>query len=147
MARKSRRRGNGEGTIRERTVKRKDGTTYKRWFAVATAGSDPSTGKQRRLEGPWRATWEEARGDLKDIIRQLDEVITAYALTMSVEEYMVWWLEQHEQSISSRTFSGYQRDIDRFITPNIGRHRLAEQKKPFVVSLYRAVSEARTFNE
>lgn len=65
MPREKRRRGRaaGEGSIRRREVVRADGTRYRRYNAVITLGW--LNGKQRQLEGPRRATEQEALADLR----------------------------------------------------------------------------------
>lgn len=56
-------RSPGEGSVLSRTYKRKDGSSYKRYFARIGVGTDPRTGRTRYEDGQMRKSKAEANQD------------------------------------------------------------------------------------
>jgi integrase len=118
-------RADGEGTILKRVIKRKDGTSYIRWQARVSAGSDPHTGRRRRLQGPYRASEDEALADKHALLEQVAKQDIANTPS-TVAGYLDEWLDYKRDSVRRRTADEYERSIRLHLKPLVGRLRLAE---------------------
>ena len=108
----SKKRANGEGSIR----KRKDG----RWEGRYTAGHDPETGKHIYKNVLGR-TQTEVKAKLKAAIQEAQTLDFSKAGKYTVGEWMEVWFEDYARikvrPSSHQTYRGY---IDNHIQPNIG---------------------------
>lgn len=86
-----RKRANGKGTIRKRTLKHSDGSTYTHWFARVTTGWDGS--KKTTRDGPLRKRQNEGRADLAQLQRQQKQGLLANATDQTIGAYLTSWLE------------------------------------------------------
>ena len=122
----ARKRANGEGSIKIRNVKRKDGTTYKRYYAIITTGINPATGKPQREEGPWRKTNAEAKADLRQLLDRVEKGVVEDGGKSTLSEYLDFWLEQAEADLRPRSMQAYRGDSKNHIKPRIGKVRLLD---------------------
>ncbi len=118
----ARRRENGEGSIKKRTITRADGTTYLRYSAVVTVGYTPN-GKQKQEEGPWRKKSSEASVDLQAMRKARDDGLLKPA-TYTVSDYLDFWLEQAEPDLRPRSVQAYRGDSKNHIKPRLGKLKL-----------------------
>jgi integrase len=131
--RRTRGRAAGEGSIRRRTITRKDGSTYKRYSAVITMGW--IDGKQKQREGPLRATEKEARDDLKQMLEERDESGLSNYATMTLSQYLDYWLEQRQPYLAERSHRNYRLDSEKYIKPRIG-HVQMRDLSPVVIQAW-----------
>ena len=114
----SKRRANGEGSIR----KRKDG----RWEGRYTAGHDPETGKaiSKNVLGKSQS---EVKEKLKKAIAEAAKIDVAKSEHCTVGGWMEVWFENYAKvkvrPSSHQTYRGY---IDNHIKPNIGNIQLGQ---------------------
>lgn len=113
--RMSKRRGNGEGSIR----KRKDG----RWEGRYTSGHDPATGKQifKNVLGKSQA---EVREKLQKAIAELGCENTPTSEYTVSEWLKVWYANYIRPNIRPTTRSLYESHIQNHIEPYIGKIKL-----------------------
>lgn len=116
-------RAAGEGTIRKRNIKRKDGSSYTRWFAVITLQWTPD-GEQKRIEGSWRKTQAEAKTDLKQLLEQLEKGQLNNTSSRNLSDYLDYWLEQRKYELRPRSIQAYTTDAKNHIKPHIGHIKL-----------------------
>ena len=116
-------RSHGEGTVRKRTLKRGDGTSYIRYFAVITNGNQ-TDGSQKRLEGPWRKTRPEANRDRVKLLRQLEQGTLNQVGDSTLSDYLDYWLEQRQHDLRPRSLQAYRGDSKNHIKPYLGRIKL-----------------------
>jgi integrase len=122
----ARKRANGEGSIKTRTVTRKDGTKYKRYYAIVSSGINPATGKVKRDEGSWRKTYPEAKADLKAMLERQEQGVEETGSKSTLSEYLDFWLEQAAPDLRPRSIQAYQGDSKNHIKPRIGTLKLIE---------------------
>jgi integrase len=121
MARRTRKRGNGEGSVQQL----KDGT----WRAVLTIGIDPKTGAQRRRyrRTETRTAAVTALKELQEQYEHLDD-----AAPQTVADYLERWLTSARDTVRARTYDSYAGTLRRHVIPHIGSRRL-DDLKPMVV--------------
>ena len=119
-----RRRAAGEGTIRKRPVKRKDGSTYVRYAAIVTLGYD-AEGRQLTKEGPSRKTERAAARDLAELKAQRDDGSLSAQADVTLAQYLDYWLAQHGANLRPRSLRAYHDDVRRFIAPALGHLKLS----------------------
>lgn len=114
-------RAPGEGTIRKRSLKRADGSTYVRWFAVVTV---PSSGK--RVEGPWRETQREANVDRRQMLAEIKRSEQRGESAILLTDYLQQWLESRKSQLRPNTYTTYEGIVRNHIAPNLAPYRLDE---------------------
>jgi integrase len=113
----TRRRGNGEGTIYQRS---QDG----RWYGVITV-KDQLDGKSRRKYVTAKSRAEVAR-KLKSLQRQIDDGLPISDKSVTVAQLFTRWYEvvlSHQ--VSPNTLSNYKSIADHHIIPTFGARRIA----------------------
>lgn len=125
MARRTRKRGNGEGSIQQR----KDGT----WSAVITLGVDPATGKQlrRTRRAPTRTAATKALKELQEQYAHLDT-----ATPQTVADYLHRWLRSAKDTIRPRTYESYEGTLRRHVLPYLGSRQLDTLKPMHLQGLF-----------
>ena len=121
------RRGNGEGTIRQR----KDG----RWEAQLSLPG----GKRKSVYGK---TKKEARDALHAARKKLDEGIDLGAPSQSVEAFLESWLADAKSRVRPKTHRTYQDLIRLHVIPELGTVRLDRLTAQQVAVLLRRKQEA-----
>ena len=125
----SKRRANGEGSLR----KRKDG----RWEGRYTAGRDPETGRAiyKNVLGKTQA---ETKSKLKQAIEEAKGLDAAKAGRYTVGQWMEVWFEHYAKvkvrPSSHQTYRGY---IDNHIKPSIGKIPLEKLTSLELQKLYK----------
>lgn len=135
----ARRRASGEGTIRKRTIKRKDGTTYVRYFARITLSWDGR--KKLSKDSPLRATEREAKTDLSNLKQQQARGMLTGSKTQTLRDYLQAWLEQTAKTRKFRTYQTYNQDLTNHVLPHLGYIRLDNLKKTDVQNMIHKVYE------
>jgi integrase len=125
MARRAKRRANGEGTI----ARRSDG----RYTASAFLLTSDGTYKRKWLYGK---THEEARIKLAAALEQSRRGLPVAAESATVAEYLSYWLDQvvREQR-RPKTYEGYESVVRLHLQPIVGKKRLARLSVQDVRSL------------
>ncbi len=116
-------RSHGEGTVRKRTLKRGNGTSYIRYFAIITNGNQ-TDGSQRRLEGPWRKTRPEANRDRTDLLKRLEQGMLNQTGDSTLSDYLDYWLEQRQHDLRPKSLQAYRGDSKNHIKPHLGSVKL-----------------------
>jgi integrase len=123
------RRGRGEGSVYQRA----DG----RWVASVEAGMDRD-GRRRRPRAV-RRTKREALAALDELRRQSDQGVTPER-TQSVGEFLEWWLATVvPDTVKPSTVDAYADIVRLYITPHVGRVKLAKLTPQHVKSMLRAM--------
>ena len=116
------RRGNGEGTIRQRT----DG----RWEAQLSLPG----GKRKSVYGK---TKKEAREKLNAARKQLDAGVDLGAPSQSVEAFLETWLLDSQARVRPKTLRTYQDLLRLHVIPELGKFRLDRVAPPQIAKLLR----------
>src|SRR5215208_874896 len=116
------RRGNGEGTIRQRA----DG----RWEAQVSLPG----GKRKSVYGK---TKKEARDKLKDAQKQIDAGVDLGAPSQTVEAFLKSWLADSETRVRPKTHRTYQDLLRLHVIPELGKVRLDRVAAPQIAKLLR----------
>jgi len=111
--RRNTRRGRGEGTVFERA----NGT----WAGEVTVGYDEN-GKQKR-KTVYGKTQAEVLAKVAEIKQQL-ATGTFSDTKLTVKEYLETWLKEKERQVKARTAHDYRYNLEKYITPRIGRVKL-----------------------
>lgn len=125
-------RARGEGSVVERTMRRRDGTTYKRYLAVITLGRG-ADGKRKRVYGPLRTSKQAAAADLSSL-----RAMTVTGTEPDKEElgdYLRAWLEGKKPDLKIRAYDTYKADLENHIIPALGGIRLCDLKPAHVERL------------
>ena len=130
MPRRNRKRGNGEGSIQQRS----DGT----WSAAITLGVDPATGKQQRRtrRAPTRAAAVQALKELHEQYAHLD-----YSTPQTVTDYLRRWLRSAKDTVRPRTYESYKGTLERHVMPYLGSRHLDTLKPMHLQGLFDHVAE------
>jgi integrase len=121
------RRSSGEGTI----TKGSDGW----WHVYMSLGTDPATGKRRRVHARGR-TRSEVESKLKEM-RQASDRGTG---RMTVREWFDAWLDAVDRSLKPRTVGVY-RTHTRYLVAGLGHLRLDKLTTEHIEGLYRSLAE------
>lgn len=116
-------RSHGEGTVRKRTLKKIDGTSYVRYFTVITNGNQ-AAGSQKRLEGPWRKTRPEANRDRIELLKQLEQGVLNQTGESCLSDYLDYWLEQRQHDLRPKSMQAYRGDSKNHVKPQLGNIKL-----------------------
>lgn len=135
----ARRRASGEGTIRKRTFRRKDGSTYVRWFARITTAWDGS--KQKFKDGSLRAKEKEASEDLKTMQKELASGGFSNDASQTLEQYLTAWLQQVALSKKYGTYRSYEPSVRLHIMPILGHLPLKKLKRTDVQNMLNRIYE------
>src|SRR5215207_1022455 len=116
------RRGNGEGTIRQRA----DG----RWEAQLSLPG----GKRKTVYGKPK---KEARDKLNAARKQLDAGVDLGAPSQSVEAFLESWLVDSQARVRPKTLRTYQDLLRLHVIPELGKVRLDRLAAPQIAKLLR----------
>jgi integrase len=126
------RRGKGEGSIYRRGS---DG----RWVAQIEAGRSP-TGR-RRYARAVRTTKPEAIAALRTMQREADTGVNVDRVATVATWLDVWGDEVLPGTVAKTTEDHYRAVIRRWITPQVGRHRLGKLTPEHVAAMQRRLAE------
>lgn len=131
-----RQRANGEGMIRKREEKRKDGSVRVRWVAELMTGYSPE-GKRVvwRASGKTRKEVAEALGKALDEHRKGLPIVAA---KLTLGEFLRTWLaDVVRPGAEPRTYIGYERIVRCHLEPTLGTVRLDQLHPRQIQALYR----------
>ncbi len=122
-----------------------------RWQVTVYAGTDPVTGRERRVTRsvPAKPGQKGPSKEARELeARLLLEVGTGdhRNATVTVKELLEEWLEQAGPDLSPTTLHGYERYIARSIVPAIGTVRLDKLTTAMLDRLYRELRESGGVN-
>ena len=113
----------GAGSIRQRP----DG----RWEARYSAGFHPGTGKQIQ-KSIYGKTQKEVRQKLNQIITELDQGTYVTPSKMTVEAWMLTWLQDYIGNVKPHTRRAYEDRIKLHVIPALGAVKLTDLTPPMV---------------
>jgi integrase len=129
IAKKSKRRINGEGSIYQR---KSDG----RWVGQFKDPAAPGGG----IRYVYAKTQQEALTKLKDEMARAQAGLLGEAGTTTVGEYLGWWMENVVRGeVAHRTYHNYLSQIRNHILPALGKKKLKALKLEDVESLFRSM--------
>jgi len=116
MATRTKRRGNGEGSIYQRS----DG----RWCACINIGYDASGKRQRRVV--YGATKKGVQDKLSKLYSDKSNGMLRKTERQTVGEYFDWWIETSKEQTRLATYVSYKGVINSHIKPLLGGKQLAK---------------------
>ena len=133
----------GAGSIRKKTVTKKDGRTYTYWEARYTAGFDPITGKQiqRSITG---STQKEVAQKLREVTAEIDAGTYQQPSKMTVGEWLDIWLKEFLVNVKPRTVDSYTSTVKTHIKPALERYRLDTLDTLTIQRFYNHVGETHS---
>src|SRR5215208_6333768 len=132
MARKKKKRGNGQGTVAPR--RNKAGKII--GFVGAFFGPD---GKRHWVSAK---TKTECWRKLNMAMTDGDRGLLPGPANLTVEQYLTSWLgDSVKGTVSRATYDGYRRDVHHHIIPELGRRKLKELTPGDIRRLYRKMAE------
>ena len=131
MARKTKKRENGSGTI----VKRSDG----RWQGQYVSGRDPETGKLLR-HTIYGKTQQEVAEKLRAATSSIDNSTFQEPRKITIEEYAKEYLQTCAITLAHYTQQSYKRTLDNHILPALGKVKLTDLTHRQVQSFIAALS-------
>ena len=117
MARKTKKRENGSGTI----VKRSDG----RWQGQYVSGRDPETGKLLR-HTIYGKTQQEVTEKLRAATASIDNGTFQEPNKITVAEYAKEYMQSHVSTLAPFTQRTYEKNLRIHILPALGKKKLTE---------------------
>ena len=140
MTRTKTKAANGFGSIRKRTVKRKNGKNYEYWEARITIGTDQATTKliSKTITGKTQAEVIAKLRECKQSSREepqpnLSEIPQK---SMKVSEWMTIWVAEYLTAVKPSTAYIYQRDAALYIVPALGDLALSDLSAAVVQRFY-----------
>lgn len=123
---------NGLGSIRKRRRKRKDGTYYDYWEARVTLYYDTHAKKQvfRTFTG---ATQAEVIEKMKFLGVEPQEEVSK---SLSVKAWLDIWQAEYLEDVKASTRYLYQRDVELYLLPHLGRYNLNELTPIIIQKFY-----------
>lgn len=126
---------NGFGSIRQKTVTKKDGREYTYWEARCTVGIDPKTGKQlqKSISGK---TKKEVSQKLKELSHEVDTGAYVEPTKMTVSEWITTWEADYLGAVKESTAYLYKRDMELYIVPALGAVKLTALNAQMIQRCY-----------
>ena len=135
----SKRRANGEGSLR----KRSDG----RWEGRYTAGYDPNTGK-RIIKNVLGKTQAEAKAKLTAALQECEVLDTTRTDEYTVATWLRSWYELYAQpNVRTATADRYRLMIETYTIPRIGKIKLKKLTSRDLQKLYKDLMEHGRVNQ
>lgn len=104
--------------------KRPDGYIRKRSkgsFEIRySLGIDPLTGKRKRIETTFKGTYDEAKTELRRLLRTIDTNEHVEPTKIKVKEFLTEWLETIRSQVSPKTHERYADLVNHFLIPALG---------------------------
>src|SRR5829696_1773533 len=130
IAKKPKRRINGEGSIYQR---KSDGRWVGQFKNPAASGSG--------IRYVYAKTQQEALKKLKEEMARAQAGLLGEAGTTTVSEYLGWWMENVVSGeVAHRTYHNYLSQIRNHIVPKIGKKKLKALKLEAAEGLYRSMA-------
>lgn len=113
----------GSGSIRKRTVTRKDGTTRTFWEARYSLGLDPVTRKQRQ-KSITGSTQREVAQKLRAAVAAIDAGTYKMPCELTVGAFLDVWVQEYLVSCKPLTVKNYSEQVRKHLKPALGSIRL-----------------------
>lgn len=137
---KSRRAASGDGSIRKKVVRKKNGKEYTYWEGRYTCGFDPKTGKQKQHSISGKTQAEVAR-KLREITAEIGQGVFKEACKLTVGEWLTIWTRDYTNGIKPRTLESYHCAINNHIRPDLGGVKLEALNAPTIQHFYNGLSK------
>ena len=113
----------GSGSIRKRTVTRKDGTTRTFWEARYSLGLDPVTRKQRQ-KSITGSTQREVAQKLRAAVAAIDAGTYKMPCELTVGAFLDVWVKEYLVGCKPLTVKNYSEQVRKHLKPALGSIRL-----------------------
>lgn len=133
----------GMGSIRQRTVTRKDGTQRTYWEGRITKGFDPKTGKPITVSISGK-TKREVTQRMQATAVELNEGTYVAPSKLTVAEWMDIWLKEYQGSKKPLTISNYAQTINKHIKPALGKIQLKNLSNLQIQRFYNSLSKGES---
>lgn len=104
--------------------KRPDGYIRKRSknsFEIRySLGVNPLTGKRKRIETTFKGTYDQAKVELRRLLRTIDTNEHVETTKIKVKEFLTEWLKTIGSQVSPKTHERYTDLVNHFIIPALG---------------------------
>jgi len=137
---KSGRAASGDGSIRKKIVKKKNGKEYIYWEARYTCGFDPETGKQHSISGKTQA---EVAQKLREITAEIGRGVFQEACKLTVGQWLDIWQRDYLCNVKPLTILCYEKDIKSYIKPALGPIKLDSLSPHMIQGFYNDLSRPR----
>lgn len=107
------------GSVRKRTVKRKDGSERTYWEGRITQGVDPKTGKPLTITVTG-STKKEVTQRIQQSAVELNEGSYVAPSKLTLSEWLDIWMAEYQGSIKPLTKQSYAQMIKKHIKPSLG---------------------------
>ena len=134
MANKQKRRGNGEGSIRQKTITTKSGKSYTYWEGRFITGINPGTGEYIRKTVTGN-TQKEVRKKMTEAIAALDKDDYVAPCKMTLGAWLDTWTSDYLVNAKPATVYNYEKNIRLYIKPALGAVKL-ENLKPHMIQIF-----------
>lgn len=133
------------GTIAKRIRTNKSGEETTRFYAVVSAGKDPTTNRRRRTwYGPYE-TEERAQKQLHDIENDIEkQVHVVPAKRITVKSFMTEWVDGVR--LRPSTVESYRRNLEKHVLPELGYLKLQGLTTAHLNRLYRKLEASERQN-
>lgn len=134
-------RGQGEGSIRERFKKTKDGKKVSiGWEARYTVGKKADgTPNRKSIYGK---TSVEVKKALRKVLTEIDTGVYIEPSKLPVSDWLdTWLMDYKKQSVKIKTFTSYQDTVRLHIKPEIGPVNLKDLQAPQVQHLISGIKD------
>ena len=125
----------GSGSVRPRSVERKDGSVRTYWEARFSDGRDPKTGKviQRTITGPTCKIVQEKL--TKALAERIDGTYVPPS-NQTVAQWLETWSKDYLLGVKDSTALLYRQSIRLYIIPHVGNVKLDKLTSPMVQKFY-----------
>ena len=125
----------GSGSVRQKSVERKDGSVRTYWEARFSDGRDPKTGKviQRTITGP---TCKIVQEKLTKALAERDAGTYVPPSNQTVAQWLETWSKDYLLGVKDSTALLYRQSIRLYIVPHVGTVRLDKLTSPMVQKFY-----------
>jgi len=89
-------------------------------------GTDPLTGKRKRVETTFKGTYADAQKELRKLLRNIDSGEHIEPSKITVEKFLQEWLHTIHSQISPQTYERYEQVVRNFLIPSFGKCLLAK---------------------
>ena len=128
-------RAYGSGSVRQKSVERKDGSVRTYWEARFSDGRDPKTGKviQRTITGP---TCKIVQEKLTKALAQRIDGTYVPPSNQTVAQWLETWSKDYLLGVKDSTALLYRQSIRLYIVPHVGNVKLDKLTSPMVQKFY-----------
>lgn len=140
---KSAKRPNGDGSIRKKTRRNKDGSEYVYYEGRITLGFDMDGNQiQRTITAKTQRALVDKMQRAKNELQEASEAaVEAYGITLN--EFSAEWLSLYLIHVKQSTINLYETRLNSYIRPTLGKMRLHDITYTHVQKLYNSLLNAR----